>query len=183
MGKARRMMIRSMPAVVLALLLAFQVVGTASAHAASRPRPAGPNTCFWPADASYSNNITLNGTVVGLYKALVEHDSCNTSLHRGEALITFTASSSGCNTGSFHFEFDVNGTTAEFSNQPPSPPNPPDPSGTIGTLGTGSCANGATLDYITVNDYLGSTFCTEMTSVSWFQAWPNITAGSQCRPL
>jgi hypothetical protein len=175
MGKARRM-IRVIPAVVLALLLlAVQAVGAAPAHAASTPQHVIPNTCFWPADASYSNNITLNGTVVGNYEALVEHDTCNTSLHRGEALITFSSSKAGCNNGTFHFEFDKNGSTQEISS--------PDPFGTVGMLGIGSCTDGATLDYVG-GDYLGSAaYCTEMTSVSWFQAWPNIQAGSQCRPL
>jgi hypothetical protein len=168
MGNTRRM-IRVMPAIVLALALAFQVVGVASAHAASRPRQVSPNTCIWVPDVTTSHNITLNGTVVGFYRAAVQHDSCNTGLHRGEAQITLTASNSGCNTGIFHFEFDVNGTAAELSD--------PDPSGNIGTLS--SCTNGSTLEYDGTKEFQGSAaYCTKMSSVSWFQSWPNIQAGS-----
>ena len=54
---------RVMPAVALALLLAIQVVGAAPAHAAPRSRRVGPNTCLWTPDASTSHNITLNGQV------------------------------------------------------------------------------------------------------------------------
>lgn len=164
---------RVMPAVALALLLAIQVVGAAPAHAAPRSRRVGPNTCLWTPDASTSHNITLNGQVVGFYRAEVQHFTCDTGLHRGEADITLTASNAGCHLGSFHFEFDVNGMTAQVS-------GPPDPSGTIGTL---SCINGTTLEF-DGNEVQGSAaYCTEMTSVSWFQSWPNIQIGSQCRPL
>jgi len=130
-------------------------------------------TCLWTPDASTSHNITLNGQVVGFYRAEVQHFTCDTGLHRGEADITLTASNAGCHLGSFHFEFDVNGMTAQVS-------GPPDPSGTIGTL---SCINGTTLEF-DGNEVQGSAaYCTEMTSVSWFQSWPNIQIGSQCRPL
>lgn len=111
--------------------------------------------------------------LVGFYRAEVQHFTCDTGLHRGEADITLTASNAGCHLGSFHFEFDVNGMTAQVS-------GPPDPSGTIGTL---SCINGTTLEF-DGNEVQGSAaYCTEMTSVSWFQSWPNIQIGSQCRPL
>ena len=105
---------------------------------------------------------------------MVEHDSCNTSLHRGEALITLTASSSGCNTGSFRFEFDVNGTQVEKTGLTGGPSDP------SAFIGTSSCTDGPTLDYVSIDSYSGSTFCTRMTLVHWEQTqdWPAIQAGT-----
>jgi hypothetical protein len=163
--------------IALALSL-LGLIGASPVFAAKSPLKKGPTpeSCFWIADASQSNNFyATNGSVAGYYEVFEQHYSCTTSYHRTLGEVIATLSSFPCTAVSFSLHLSANGVFVEGVSTPS--PNP--------SVGNGSsCSTSYSLAYSLATSYFNGSnyaYCAEMDSVSIGGISNNsLKAGSQC---
>lgn len=166
-------------AVVMAVALSLVLLGgfgASPAHAASGPNKAKgnvPDSCFWFADASQSNNIYgTNGQPAGYYEAIEQHYSCITSWHRAYGVITITSSSFTCTQPTFYVDLYANYVHVEGVSVVKG--------SAIGASGS-KCVGGTSYSLATPT-YINSSYayCAEMTGVYFGGNLPDLKAGSDC---
>lgn len=166
-------------ATAVAVALAFVLLsgfGASPAYAASGPNKVKgnvPDSCFWFADASQSNNVYgTNGQPAGYYEVIEQHYSCITSWHRAYGVITITASSFTCTSPTFYVDLYANYVHVEGSSV----------QGGAAIGGTGSGCSHGTSYSVTTSTYINSSYayCAEMTSINFGGPLSDLKAGSDC---